>query len=93
MAATAARKLIKEIEITLKKTDEGLIEFEDLWDATTDPETPAAQREKNGDELKKSINKLQRFRVSIREWISSPEVKKKDGLEDARKKIEYNMQR
>ena len=49
--------------------------------------------EKLGDELKKSINKLQRLRVQIREWHSMPEVKIKDKLEKARKRIEYNMQR
>ena len=91
MAAAQARKLQKEIETTLKKVDEGVAEFCDLWEDANDHSN--SNREKLGDELKKSINKLQRFRVQIREWISMNEVKDKEKLEKARKTIEYNMQR
>merc|ERR1712232_870750 len=46
-------------------------------------------------ELKRAINKLQRLRAQIREWIGQSEVKNnpKDKLEEARKKIEHDMQR
>ena len=65
-----------------------------LWDEAADVHTAAGQKDKLGDDLKKSIHKLQRFRVQIREWIAGNEVKGgKDKLENARKKIEYNMLR
>merc|ERR1712048_506504 len=55
----------------------------------------AAQREKYGEELKRSINKLQRLRAQIREWIGQSDIKtaSKDKLEEARKRIENDMQR
>merc|ERR1711920_528491 len=51
--------------------------------------------EKLGEELKRSINKLQRLRAQIREWIGQTDGKNtsKDKLEDARKRVEYDMQR
>eukprot|EP00392_Amoebophrya_sp_AT5.2_P011461 g11538.t1 len=92
MAAAAARKLQKEIEMTLKKVDDGIVEFDGIWD---DAHSNPGQKDKLGEELKKSINKLQRFRVQIREWIGgdAKDVKNKDKLEQARKRIEFNMQR
>merc|ERR1712048_365544 len=55
----------------------------------------AAQREKYGEELKRSINKLQRLRAQIREWIGQSDIKNnsKDKLEEARRRIEADMQR
>eukprot|EP00929_Paragymnodinium_shiwhaense_P111273 TRINITY_DN7903_c0_g1_i2.p1 TRINITY_DN7903_c0_g1~~TRINITY_DN7903_c0_g1_i2.p1 ORF type:complete len:900 (+),score=259.20 TRINITY_DN7903_c0_g1_i2:157-2856(+) len=93
MAAAANRKLQKEIENTLKKVEDGLVEFEDYWDQALS--SSGAQREKLGEELKKSINKLQRLRAQIREWLAHGGVPSasKDKLEDARKKIESDMQR
>merc|ERR1712050_201597 len=57
--------------------------------------TNHAVKEKLGEELKKSINKLQRLRVQIREWIGQTDIKNnsKEKLEDARKRIENDMQR
>ncbi|CAD7927245.1 unnamed protein product [Amoebophrya sp. A120] len=92
MAAAAARKLQKEIEMTLKKVDDGIIEFDTVWD-DANSSSNQSNKEKLGEELKKAINKLQRFRVQIREWIGMSEVKNKDKLESARKRIEFNMQR
>lgn len=92
MTAAAARKLQKDIEVVLKKVDDGMDEFEEVWEQATTSTNPA-QKEKLGEELKRSINKLQRFRAQIREWIGQNDVKSKDKLEDARKKIENDMQR
>jgi len=92
MTAAAARKLQKDIDVVLKKVEDGLDEFNEVWDQAT-TSSNASQKEKLGEELKRAINKLQRFRAQIREWIGQSEVKSKDKLEDARKRIESNMQR
>lgn len=94
MTAAAARKLQKEIDNVLKKVDDGLSEFADYWEQATAAGSNQ-QKEKLGEELKKSINKLQRFRVQIREWLAQSGVQSncKDKLEDARKRVEYDMQR
>lgn len=94
MTAAAQRKLQKDIEVVLKKVDDGIDEFAHVWDQAT-TSSNSSQKEKLGEELKKSINKLQRLRVQIREWIGQTEVKVqlKDKLEEARKRIEGDMQR
>lgn len=46
------------------------------------------QKEKYEGDLKKEIKKLQRCRDQIKAWISSNEVKMKEALVEARKKIE-----
>mmetsp|Transcript_103295 Transcript_103295/g.179202 ORF Transcript_103295/g.179202 Transcript_103295/m.179202 type:complete len:848 (+) Transcript_103295:118-2661(+) len=93
MTAAAARKLQKDIEVVLKKVEDGMEEFGEVWEQATTATNPA-QKEKLGEELKRSINKLQRFRAQIREWIGQNDVKSncKDKLEEARKKIEQDMQ-
>lgn len=94
MTAAAARKLQKEIDGVLKKVDDGISEFADCFDQATAAGSNQ-QKEKFGEELKRSINKLQRFRVQIREWLAQSGVSSeaKDKLEDARKRVEYDMQR
>eukprot|EP00405_Crypthecodinium_cohnii_P058812 CAMPEP_0206611992 /NCGR_PEP_ID=MMETSP0325_2-20121206/55665_1 /ASSEMBLY_ACC=CAM_ASM_000347 /TAXON_ID=2866 /ORGANISM="Crypthecodinium cohnii, Strain Seligo" /LENGTH=829 /DNA_ID=CAMNT_0054131481 /DNA_START=41 /DNA_END=2530 /DNA_ORIENTATION=+ len=94
MTAAAARKLQKEIETVLKKVDDERTEFDDHWEQAMNAGS-SQQKEKLGEELKKSINKLQRFRVQIRDWLQQPNVQTtcKDKLEDARKKVEGDMQR
>lgn len=44
-------------------------------------------------DLKRDIKKLQRFREDIMKWISNPEVKDKMPLQDARRRIEIEMER
>lgn len=94
MTAAAVRKLQKDIEVALKKVDDGIEEFDHVWEQAT-TSSNSTQKEKLGEELKKSINKLQRLRVQIREWIGQSDIKTnfKDKLEDARKRIEADMQR
>lgn len=92
MTAAAARKLQKDIDGVLKKVDDGIEEFGDVWEQATSSSN-SSQKEKLGEELKRSINKLQRFRAQIREWIGQNDVKCKDKLEEARKRIEVDMQR
>eukprot|EP00448_Togula_jolla_P011337 CAMPEP_0170598378 /NCGR_PEP_ID=MMETSP0224-20130122/16216_1 /TAXON_ID=285029 /ORGANISM="Togula jolla, Strain CCCM 725" /LENGTH=952 /DNA_ID=CAMNT_0010922927 /DNA_START=52 /DNA_END=2910 /DNA_ORIENTATION=+ len=94
MTAAAARKLQKDIDVALKKVDDGIDEFSHVWEQAT-TSSSNSQKEKLGEELKKSINKLQRLRVQIREWIAQTDMKNnsKDKLEDARRRIENDMQR
>lgn len=94
MTAAAARKLQKEIDNVLKKVDDGIGEFAEYWEQATAANSNQ-QKEKLGEELKRSINKLQRLRAQIREWIAQSGVQSnsKDKLEDARRRIENDMQR
>jgi len=94
MTAAAQRKLQKDIEVALKKVDDGIDEFSHVWEQATTASNNS-QKEKLGEELKKSINKLQRLRVQIREWIGQTDIKNnsKEKLEDARRRIENDMQR
>jgi len=94
MAAAAARKLQKDIEVVLKKGHEGTDEFADLWDQMASA-SMGPQKERLGEELKKCINKLQRLRSQMRDWLSQSTVPSnlKDKLEDGRKLIENDMSR
>jgi CCR4-NOT transcription complex subunit 3 len=49
-------------------------------------------KEKHEADLKKEIKKLQRLRDQIKTWISSTEVKDKEALLEARKRIETKME-
>lgn len=94
MTAAATRKLQKDIETVLKKVDDGLEEFAEYWEQASGA-GGKEQRDRLGEELKKTINKLQRFRIQIREWIAQSFVHQsfKDKLEQSRKLIEIDMQR
>jgi CCR4-NOT transcription complex subunit 3 len=76
-----------EIEKTLKKINEGLEEFDDTMKKLFSS-TNQLQREKIEADLKKEIKKLQRLRDQIKTWQTMSEVKDKESLEAARKKIE-----
>ncbi|CAK0836956.1 unnamed protein product [Prorocentrum cordatum] len=76
------------------KVDDGIEEFASVWEQANN--ASGAQREKLGEDLKRSINKLQRLRAQVREWIQNGDMKSggpKDKLEDARRRIENDMQR
>ena len=64
--------------------------FFDVWKPNNSGKLKLFVRRSNC--FEKSINKLQRFRVQIREWLGSSDViKMRDKLEEARKSIEGNM--
>lgn len=94
MTAAAARKLQKEIENVLKKVEDGIGEFDEFFEQAT-AAANSQQKERLGEELKKSINKLQRLRAQMREWIGQNAVPsgQKDKLEEYRRKIEHDMHR
>jgi CCR4-NOT transcription complex subunit 3 len=85
------RKLMSEIDRTLKKVSEGVDVFNEIWDKVY-AASAQAQKEKHEADLKKEIKKLQRFRDQIKTWISNSDVKDKKPLVDARKLIEQKME-
>lgn len=86
-----SRKLQTEIDRVMKKVDEGVELFDEIWEKVYSAEQQN-QKEKYEMDLKKEIKKLQRLRDQIKTWISSSEVKDKDPLIDARKLIETKME-
>lgn len=86
-----ARKLQTEIDRVMKKVDEGVLLFDEIWEKVYAAEQQN-QKEKYEVDLKKEIKKLQRLRDQIKTWIGSSDVKDKDALLDARKLIETKME-
>eukprot|EP01025_Chloroclados_australasicus_P044768 TRINITY_DN4878_c0_g2_i1.p1 TRINITY_DN4878_c0_g2~~TRINITY_DN4878_c0_g2_i1.p1 ORF type:complete len:820 (-),score=108.68 TRINITY_DN4878_c0_g2_i1:632-3091(-) len=89
---SAARKLQLEMDRTNKKVQEGLQEFDDIWDKLQDNEN-ANSKEKLETELKNKIKKLQRHREQIKVWIQNTDIKDKQFLLDARRSIEVRMEK
>jgi len=87
----ANRKLLSEIERTLKKVDEGVDIFDEIWDKVYAASTQS-QKEKYELDLKKEIKKLQRLRDQIKTWAAGNEIKDKSKLLDARRLIETKME-
>lgn len=88
---SGARKLQTEIDRVMKKVDEGVTLFDEIWEKVYNAEQQN-QKEKHEMDLKKEIKKLQRLRDQIKSWIGSSDVKDKDPLIDARKRIETKME-
>ncbi|CAG5127807.1 unnamed protein product [Candidula unifasciata] len=86
------RKLQGEIDRCLKKVDEGVETFEDIWKKVQSA-TNSNQKEKFETDLKKEIKKLQRLRDQIKSWITNSDIKDKSSLLDHRKLIETQMER
>ena len=82
-----SRKTQQEIDKTFKKVDEGIEEFNGIYDKIYTSQN-AAQKDKLEDNLKREIKKLQRSRDQIKTWAAGNEVKDKTSLMDYRKKIE-----
>ncbi|KAE9045599.1 General negative regulator of transcription subunit 3 [Phytophthora rubi] len=85
------RKLLSEIDRTLKKVSEGVDVFNEIWDKVY-AASAQNQKEKHEADLKKEIKKLQRFRDQIKTWVGNSDVKDKRPLVDARKLIEQKME-
>eukprot|EP00049_Salpingoeca_infusionum_P026493 m.26007 g.26007 ORF g.26007 m.26007 type:complete len:634 (+) comp8781_c0_seq2:109-2010(+) len=87
------RKLQGEIDKCLKNVAELVSQFEELWDKA-EAATSSNQKEKHESELKKTIKKLQKFRDSIKTWLTSSDAKAMEGkLKDNRRLIEVQMER
>ncbi|GFO00926.1 Ccr4-not transcription complex subunit 3, partial [Plakobranchus ocellatus] len=81
-----------DIDRCLKKVDEGVETFEDIW-KKVQTATNSNQKEKFETDLKKEIKKLQRLRDQIKSWIANSDIKDKSSLMDHRKLIETQMER
>ncbi|EGB04669.1 hypothetical protein AURANDRAFT_55061 [Aureococcus anophagefferens] len=81
---SANRKLQTEIDRTLKKVEEGVEIFDEIWDKVYSA-TQQNQKEKYEVDLKKEIKKLQRHRDQIKTWVASSDIKDKRPLTDARR--------
>lgn len=88
----ANRKLQGEIDRVLKKVDEGVQVFEQIWDKVYSAAT-TAQKEKYEGDLKKEIKKLQRLRDQIKTWQGDNSIKDKSKLDSNRKLIEEKMEK
>ena len=88
----ANRKLQGEIDRTLKKVQEGVDIFDEIWEKVYNAQNQN-QKEKFEAELKSQIKKLQRYRDDIKTWITNSDIKDKRPLTDARKQIETEMER
>ena len=82
---------LAEIDRVMKKVDEGVLLFDDIWEKVYSAEQQN-QKEKYEMDLKKEIKKLQRLRDQIKTWIGSSDVKDKEPLIDARRLIETKME-
>jgi len=88
----AARKLQQEVDKCFKKVDEGVAEFESIYEKI-EQSTNQPQKEKLEDNLKREIKKLQRLRDQIKTWAASNDIKDKAPLLEKRKLIETQMER
>ncbi len=83
----AARKLQQEVDKCFKKVQEGVAEFDAIYEKIEQSNNPA-QKEKLEDNLKREIKKLQRLRDQIKTWAAGNEIKDKGPLMEQRKLIE-----
>lgn len=88
---SANRKLLGEIQQVLKKVEEGVQIFDEIWEKVYSAEQQAL-KEKYEADLKKEIKKLQRLRDQIKTWIGTNEIKDKTQLMESRKIIETKME-
>lgn len=88
---SANRKLLGEIQQVMKKIDEGVEIFDEIWDKVYAADNQTL-KEKYEADLKKEIKKLQRLRDQIKTWISGGDIKDKTQLLEARRTIESKME-
>ena len=85
------KKLIAEIERTVKKIGEGIELFDTTWERLHHA-TSVSLKERFQSELKTEIKKLQRMRDQIKTWQGMSDVRDKRAIDDCRKQIESKME-
>eukprot|EP00756_Hemistasia_phaeocysticola_P011352 Hpha_TRINITY_DN15110_c4_g4::TRINITY_DN15110_c4_g4_i1::g.127169::m.127169/K12580/CNOT3, NOT3; CCR4-NOT transcription complex subunit 3 len=85
------QKLSAEIDRTIKKVQEGIILFEDIWEKLH-AASQANLKERFQSDLKTEIKKLQRLRDQIKTWQGMPEIRDKRAIDEARRNIEVKME-
>ena len=86
-----SRKIQSEIDRLLKKINEGMEVYEEVYEKFSSAPNQALKERFEGD-LKKEIKKLQRLREQIKTLLTGGEVKDKKALESARRNIELKME-
>eukprot|EP01083_Nonionella_stella_P258546 883572_1 len=86
----ANKKLFTEIDRTLKKCSEGILNYDDIHGRIDD--ATSNQRERLESDLKKEIKKLQKYRDTIKQWCNNDIIKDKSQLKSMRKQIEERME-
>lgn len=85
------RKVQGEIDKLLKKIQEGMDTYEEIYEKFTAAGNQGLKERFEGD-LKKEIKKLQRLREQIKALLGGGDVKDKKSLETARRNIELKME-
>lgn len=85
------RKVQGEIDRLLKKINEGMEVYEEVYEKFQGANSQALKERFEAD-LKKEIKKLQRLREQIKTLLQGSEVKDKKSLEKARRDIEIKME-
>ena len=89
----STRKLQQEFDKLQKKVNEGLQQFEEIYEKIGVTENPSLKDKLEGD-LRKEIKKLQRSRDQVKQWLSDSSNKlDKAVLLDTRLRIENAMER
>ncbi|TGZ76728.1 hypothetical protein EX30DRAFT_375264 [Ascodesmis nigricans] len=88
----SARKLQQEVDRTFKRVQEGVAQFESVYEKLQQCQN-TSQKDKLEDSLKREIKKLQRHRDHIKTWAASSEIKDKKPLLEYRKLIETQMEK
>ncbi|VDP02134.1 unnamed protein product [Soboliphyme baturini] len=85
------RKLQAEIDRCIKKVQEGVELFDEIWEKVHEA-INLNQKEKFESDLKKEIKKLQRLRDQIKGWQNCNDIKDKTQLQEFRRLIEQKME-
>eukprot|EP01065_Artemidia_motanka_P052209 TRINITY_DN935_c6_g1_i1.p1 TRINITY_DN935_c6_g1~~TRINITY_DN935_c6_g1_i1.p1 ORF type:complete len:637 (+),score=252.98 TRINITY_DN935_c6_g1_i1:269-2179(+) len=86
-----SKRLSTDIDRTLKKVQEGIILFEEIWEKLHCA-TQANLKERFQGDLKTEIKKLQRLRDQIKTWQGMAEIRDKRAIDEARRNIEAKME-
>lgn len=84
------RKLQQEIDLTLRKINEGVNDWTKLFTKLQNTKDES-KCEKLVAELKRDLKRLQRHREQVRAWIASGELKEFGHLQEARRSVEELM--
>jgi len=86
------RKLMQEVDRTLKRIAEGNELFDEIWEKVQNA-AQQNQKEKYEQDLKKEIKKLQRLREQVKGWATNNEIRDKEPLLEGRRSVESRMER
>lgn len=86
----SARKVQAEIDKLFKKAQDGLSEYEEIYEKF-ETAMNLSNKERLEADLKRELKKLQRQREAIKGYVANPDVKDTKQLEEYRRRIEEKM--